>query len=239
MKSGSRLEKVLSAGHFAVTAELGPPKGSNAEVIRKKAAFLKDRVDGVNITDNQTAVVRMSSIAAGALAVQLGLEPVIQMVCRDRNRIAMQSDILGASALGIRNLLCLSGDHQCFGNHAFAKNVFDIDSVQLVAMVKRLRDGKKFCDSEDAVEGDVPMFIGAAANPFAEPKEFRAVHFGKKAAAGADFAQTQVIYDMKMFKEWMKQVRDLGLHEKCHISQIGFRKAAILVCGAIDQLAMP
>ena len=217
LKSGSRLERTLAAGHFAVTAELGPPKGTDIEVIRKKAAFLKDRVDGVNLTDNQTAVVRMSSIGAGVLCVQMGLEPVVQMVCRDRNRIAMQSDILGATALGIRNLLCLSGDHQCFGNHGCAKNVYDIDSIQQLSMMKRLRDDKKFCNSNDPVEGEVPLFLGAAENPFAHPQAFRALRLKKKVEAGADFIQTQVIYDMDIFREWMKQVRNLGLHEQCHI----------------------
>src|SRR3989339_2148787 len=217
LKSGSRLERTLAAGHFAVTAELGPPKGTDIEVIRKKAAFLKDRVDGVNLTDNQTAVVRMSSIGAGVLCVQMGLEPVMQMVARDRNRIAMQSDILGATALGVRNLLCLSGDHSCFGTQPYSKNVFDIDSIQMIQMVKRMRDEKRLLDSDDPLDGDVKIFIGAAANPFAEPMEFRALHFKKKVDAGADFSQTQVIFDMDIFKRWMEQVRSLGLHEKCGI----------------------
>ncbi len=127
--SGSTLEKMLRQGHFAVTAELGPPQSADGEVVRKKAALLRGYCDAVNITDNQTAIVRMSSIGAGALAIQEGLEPVIQMVCRDRNRLAMQSDLLGAYALGARNLLCLTGDHQTFGNHPESKNVFDLDSI--------------------------------------------------------------------------------------------------------------
>jgi methylenetetrahydrofolate reductase (NADPH) len=129
-KSGSNLEHVLAAGQFAVTGELGPPKSHNAEVIRKKASLLKGLVDAVNITDNQTAIVRMSSIAAGAILVQEGLEPIIQMTCRDRNRLAIQSDLLGAAALGMKTVLCLSGDHQSFGNHPTAKNVHDIDPMQ-------------------------------------------------------------------------------------------------------------
>lgn len=217
MKAESRLEKLLNAGEFVITGELGPPKGNDVEVIRKKAEMLKGNVDAVNITDNQTAVVRMSSIGAGALVVQLGLEPVMQMVCRDRNRIAMQSDILGATALGIRNMLCLSGDHQTFGNQPYSKNVYDIDSIQLIEVVKRMRDDKKILDVEEEMEGDLKIFIGAAANPFAEPFDFRPLRLKKKVEAGVDFIQTQCIYDMKMFKDYMKQIRDMGLHEKCYI----------------------
>jgi len=217
MKSGSNLEKVLSAGHFAVTAELGPPAGTDLEVVRKKAELLRGAVDAVNVTDNQTAVVRMSSVAVSALLVQTGLEPVMQMVCRDRNRIAMQSDILGASALGIRNLTCLTGDHQSFGNQGGAKKVFDIDSVQLVAMVKRIRDEKKLLGSDEEIAGTLPMYIGVAANPCAKPYEFRALRLAKKVEAGADYVQTQCIYDVKMFSEFMKAVRDLGVDKKCRI----------------------
>ncbi len=217
MKGGSNLEKILTKGEFAVTGELGPPKGNDVEAVKKKAGMLKGYVDAVNITDNQTAVVRMSSISASAICLQEGLEPVMQMVCRDRNRIAMQSDIFGATALGISNMLCLSGDHQNFGNQANGKNVFDIDSIQLINTVKRLRDEKKLLDSDEEIEGEVKMFIGAAANPFAEPYEYRPYRLKKKVEAGVDFIQTQCIYDMKMFKEWMKVVRDLGLHEKCYI----------------------
>lgn len=217
MKSGSNLEKVLTAGHFAATAELGPPKGSSVEAVQKKIALLKGKCDAVNITDNQTAVVRMSSAAASALCAREGLEPVMQMVARDRNRIAMQSDILGACALGVKTLLCLSGDHTCFGTQPCSKNVYDIDSIQMIQMVKRLRDEKKLLDNEDLLDGGAPLFIGAAANPFAEPMEFRALHLKKKVDAGADFIQTQVIFDMEIFKKWMKQVRDLGAHEQCAI----------------------
>ena len=217
MKSGSNLEKVLLAGHFAVTAELGPPAGVDLELVRKKAELLRGAVDAVNVTDNQTAVVRMSSVAVSALLVQAGIEPVMQMVCRDRNRIAMQSDIFGASALGIRNLTCLSGDHQSFGNQGGARKVFDIDSVQLVAMVKRMRDERRLMGSDEEIAGTVPMFIGAAANPFAKPYEFRALRLGKKVEAGADFVQTQCVFDVKLFAEWMKAARDLGLHTRCRI----------------------
>ncbi len=216
-KSGSTLEKILRAGKFAATAELGPPKNADAEVIRKKAAQLKGVADGVNITDNQTAIVRMSSIAAAALSAQNGVEPIMQMTCRDRNRLAMQADMLGAYALGIRNLLCLSGDHQQFGNHPMAKNVYDMDSMTLIQMVKALRDGPKFQGGEEIKGVNPRFFIGAAENPFADPFEFRPYRLAKKAQAGADFIQTQLIYNVPKFREFMKRVVDLGVHEKVYI----------------------
>lgn len=216
-KSGSNLERVLAAGHFAVTGELGPPKSHDGEVIRKKVSLLKGCVDAANITDNQTAIVRMSSIGAGVILVQEGLEPVIQMTCRDRNRLAMQSDLLGAAALGIKDVLCLSGDHQSFGNHPTAKNVHDIDSMQLVRMLKDLRDESKFQCGEEIKGGGPRFFIGAAANPFGDPFEFRPYRLAKKVAAGADFIQTQLIYDIPRFKEYMKRVVDMGLHERVAI----------------------
>jgi methylenetetrahydrofolate reductase (NADPH) len=216
MKSGSRLEKVLASKVFAVTGELGPPRGADVNALREKAKHLKGNVDSVNITDNQTAMVRMSSWAASLLAIQEGLEPNYQMVCRDRNRIAMQSDILGAYALGIRNILCLSGDHPKFGDHPKSKGVFDIDSLQLVGMVKKMRDEGKFLGGE-AIAVKPEMFIGAAANPFAQPFEYRALRLAKKVAAGADFVQTQCIYNMERFREFIKQVNDMGLSEKVYI----------------------
>jgi methylenetetrahydrofolate reductase (NADPH) len=215
--SGSNLEKVLKNGHFAVTGELGPPQNADGEVIRKKAKLLKGNCDAVNITDNQTAIVRMSSIGAGTIVVQEGLEPVIQMTSRDRNRLAMQSDLLGAYALGMRNLLCLSGDHQTFGNHPNAKNVFDMDSIQMVQMVAGMRDAKVFQCGE-AFKGQEPrFFVGAAESPFANPIEFRPLRLGKKVKAGANFIQTQLIYDIEAFKTFMAKVRELGLHEKVYL----------------------
>ena len=216
-KAGSNLEKVLRAGHFAVTSELGPPKNADAEVIRKKAAILKGFCDAANLTDNQTAIVRMSSIGAGAIAVQAGLEPVIQMTCRDRNRLAMQSDLLGAYALGMRNVLCLSGDHQTFGNHPQAKNVHDIDSMQLAQMVVGLRDKNCFQCGEEIKGVNPRFFVGAAENPFGDPFDFRPYRLGKKAKAGADFIQTQLIYNVPRFREFMKRVVDLGVHEQVKI----------------------
>ncbi len=214
--TSSKLRQILSQGKFAVTAELGPPRGANAEVIRKKALVLKDYVDAVNVTDNQTAIVRMSSISSCVHLLQMGIEPVMQMVTRDRNRIALQSDIMGAYSLGIRNILCLSGDHQTFGSQPEAMNVFDIDSINLIHAVRTMReDGKDM----SGFELDVPpqMFIGAVENPFADPLDFRVIRLAKKINAGAQFVQTQCIYDLKRFKEWMRLAREQGLTEKVYI----------------------
>lgn len=216
-KCGSNLERVLAAGQFVVTGELGPPKSHAADVIRHKAGLLAGCVDAVNITDNQTAIVRMSSIAAGVILVGEGLEPIIQMTCRDRNRLGMQGDLLGAAALGIKNVLCLTGDHQSFGNHPTAKNVHDLDSLQLVRMVRDMRDEGRFQCGEEIPGGGPRFFIGAAANPFADPFEFRPHRLAKKVIAGADFIQTQLIYDLPRFREYMKRVVDMGLHEKVAI----------------------
>lgn len=217
MKAGSNLEKILSKGIFAVTGELGPPKGNDISVVKRKADLLRGYVDAINVTDNQTAIVRMSSISTSALLIQMGLEPVMQMTTRDRNRIAIQSDIFGATALGIKNILCLTGDHHSFGNQVDSKNVHDLDSIQLIDCVKTMRDNGTLMGGEEKIEGQIKMFIGAAENPFADPFEFRVIRLAKKIRAGADFIQTQCIYDMKRFKEWMKMVRDRGLHEKVHI----------------------
>ncbi|MFQ5433635.1 MAG: methylenetetrahydrofolate reductase [Anaerolineae bacterium] len=215
--AGSNLERMLRAGHFAVTGELGPPQSADGRVIREKTALLKGYCDAVNITDNQTAIVRMSSIGAGMIVVQEGLEPVVQMTCRDRNRLAMQSDLLGAYALGMRNLLCLTGDHQNFGNHPTAKNVFDIDSLQMVRMVSDMRDDCVF-QCGDKFKGQEPrFFVGAAAAPFADPVDFRPFRLAKKVKAGANFIQTQLVYDVPAFAKYMKKVRDMDLHEKTYI----------------------
>ena len=212
----SNLKKVLEIGKFAVTAECGPPKGADPESVLKKAEFLKDKVDAVNVTDNQTAIVRMSSLAACSLLKTGGFDPVLQMVVRDRNRIALQSDILGASALGIRNVLCLSGDHQIFGNQPQAMGVFDLDSIQFVQVVKAMRDNGTILGG-DTLNMPPDIFIGAAANPFADPLEFRAVRLSKKIMAGADFIQTQCIYNLKRFETWINMARDRGLTEKAFI----------------------
>lgn len=216
MKVGSNLEKVLTSGEFAATGELGPPKSADPQVIRHKAGLLKGYVDAVNVTDNQTAIVRMSSISVGTMLLNLGVEPTIQMTCRDRNRLAIQADLLGAAALGIQNLLCLTGDHQSFGNHPTARGVYDLDSIQLLGMVRDMRDEKRFACGEE-MDLEPRFFIGAAANPFADPFEFRPLRLAQKIAAGADFVQTQLIYNVPKFRMYMKRVVDLGLHERCHI----------------------
>ncbi len=216
MRAGSNLEAVLESGGFAVTAELGPPKGTRRHVVEKRANEVKGYCDAVNVTDNQTAIVRMSSLAACAMVKQLGMEPVLQITCRDRNRLAIQSDVLGAVAFGIKNILCLSGDHQKFGNHPTAKNVFDIDSIQLIQTLKKMREENTFL-SDDKFFGDAPLFIGAASNPYADPFEFRVVRLAKKVKAGADFIQTQAIFDVPKFRRFMEMVCDQGLDEQVHI----------------------
>ncbi len=210
----SGLEKILASGGFAVTAELGPPKGLDLEVIRKKIGILKGWVDAANVTDNQTAVVRISSIATAALMVREGLEPVMQMVARDRNRIAIQSDMLGAAALGIRNVLCLSGDHQTFGSEPGAANVYDVDSIQMLMILKGMRDDAKFAGGTDVEGGRPPLFLGAAWSPDADPPETRVLRLAKKVRAGAQFVQTQGIYDLDAFKLEMKKAGDMGLLDK-------------------------
>ena len=216
MKTNSKLEKIWDSGGFIVTSECGPPRGADGDIVRKKGEFLRGVVDGVNVTDNQTSVVRMSSLSACVILKGMGLEPILQMVCRDRNRIALQSDILGAAALGINNMLCLSGDHQKFGDHPQGKNVYDIDSMQLIQTVCRMRDEGKFLGG-DEIKGKPVIFIGAAENPFADPFEIRAARLGKKVKAGCQFIQTQCIYNLEKFSRWMQMVCDRGLHEKCAI----------------------
>jgi len=216
VKDESRLKQLLDGGHFAVTAECGPPKGADPGAVLRKAGLLKEKVDAVNVTDNQTAIVRMSSIAACTVLLSAGLEPVLQMVVRDRNRIALQSDVLGASALGIRNILCLSGDHQSFGNQPSALGVFDLDSMQFIEAVRGMRDAGTIMGGEQLTSAPA-VFIGAAANPFADPLEFRVVRLAKKISAGAEFIQTQCIYNMERFKKWISLAEDRGLLEKAYI----------------------
>jgi len=212
----SKLEKILAAGHFAVTSECGPPRGTDIEEVKEKAEMIKDHVDAINITDNQTSVTRLCSLAACIQLRLMGLEPVIQMVTRDRNRIALQSDILGAAAFDIHNILCLSGDHQSFGDCPQGQNVHDLDSMQLAQTVRLMRDEGKFLGGGD-IHRPPKMFVGAAANPFADPFEIRVPRLAKKIAAGVEFVQTQCIYNMEKFELWMKMLCDRGLHEKVYI----------------------
>ncbi len=212
----SNLAAVLAAGHFAVAAELSPPKGVDLESIARDARALRDYADAVNVTDNQAASVRMASIPVAALLLRHGIEPVAQITCRDRNRLAMQADLLGASALGIRNVLLLSGDHGIGGDHPDAKCVYDVDSMQLIRMARNLSE-HGILDNGRPITTAPRFFLGAAANPFAPPYDFRPLRLGKKVEAGARFVQTQLIYNVERFKTYMARVRDLGLHEKVYI----------------------
>jgi len=215
-KTPSKLEKILASGNLAVTSECGPPRGSDPEAIIEKANLIKDHVDAINITDNQTSVTRLCSLAACIRLKLMGLEPVLQMVTRDRNRIALQSDILGAASFDIHNMLCLSGDHQSFGDCKTGQNVHDLDSMQLIQLVRRMRDEGKFLGGDD-IQRPPRMFVGAAANPFADPFEIRVSRLAKKVAAGAEFIQTQCIYNLDKFEKWMEGVRARGLHETIYI----------------------
>ena len=213
----SKLEKIIAAGHYAVTSECGPPRDGRAGVVEEKAKMIGKHVDAINVTDNQTAVVRQCSLSACIRLKILGLEPVLQMVTRDRNRIALQSDLLGATAFGVNNILCLTGDHQRFGDHPNAANVFDMDSTRLIQTVKMMRDEGRLLGGHEMHEGRPQMFIGAAENPFADPFEIRVLRLAKKVKAGAQFIQTQCIYNMDKFKEWMRLVCDMGLQDKVAI----------------------
>ena len=216
LTTDSKLEELFTRGQFVVTSEIGPIKGASAENIIKHTGEAKDLCDGFNLTDNQSAVVRLSSIAAGVHVLQHGGNPIIQMTCRDRNRIALQSDLLGAYSLGIRDVLCLSGDHQSFGNHPTGKNVFDIDSIQLIAMVKKMRDEKKMLNG-DEMKAAPRFYIGAVESPFGDPIELRVMRLAKKVKAGAQFIQTQAIFNVEKFCHWMDLVRQEGIHEKVNI----------------------
>jgi len=208
---------ILSEGRFVVTAEIGPPKGSDAKKIRDKAEIVRGSADAFNITDNQTAVVRMSSLAGCVILLSMKMEPIMQMTCRDRNRIGLQSDVLGAAALGVRNILCLTGDHQSFGNHPAAKGVFDVDSIQLLQIIKNMRDAGIF-QSGDALLAERPsVFLGTAANPYADPFDAQVDRLRKKIDAGAEFIQTQSVYNLEKFSRWMDDIRSQGLDKKVHI----------------------
>ena len=217
MSYKSNLEKVLSEKGFAVTAEVGPPKGSDPGKIRHKGEVLRGFADAFNVTDNQTAVVRMSSLAGCCILLDMSLEPVMQMTCRDRNRIALQSDVLGAAAVGVRNILFVTGDHQSFGNHPGSKGVYDVDSIQLIRIVKNMRDQGIFQSGGEILSGKPSVFIGGAANPFADPYEFRVDRLEKKIETGVDFIQTQSVFNLDKFNVWMDEVRSRGLDKKVHI----------------------
>ncbi len=217
MKPASKLEKILSSGHFAVTGELSPPKSADLEMLKRHAEAMRNYVDSYNITDNQTAIVRTSSIGVAATLIRMGLEPNVQVTVRDRNRIGLQSDLLGAVSFGCRNFLCLQGDHAKFGNEPQSKNVNDIDSVQLLQAVKNMRDKGVFIGGGKLEQPLPRIFIGAVANPFADPFAYRSLRLAKKIAAGAQFIQTQSIFDLDRFEKWMEKVREMGLDKKVYI----------------------
>lgn len=227
----SSLQQLLENGGFSITAEIGPPMSADASFVTKRAQDLKGFIDAANVTDNQTAIVRMSSIAASYIVKEAGIEPVVQMTCRDRNRIAIQSDLLGAYALGLRNVLCLSGDHQTFGNHPESKNVYDIDSIQLLLALRRMKEEGLFMNGKSSKK-PASFFLGATANPFADPQELQFIRLEKKIKAGAQFIQTQAIYNIEKFVKWMEQVRMAGLHKKAYIM------AGILVNKSLKSIEM-
>jgi methylenetetrahydrofolate reductase (NADPH) len=216
LKSRSNLERVLTTGGFAVTTEITPPKHSNGSRVAEIGKRMQGYVDSFNLTDNPAGVVRMSSLAASVILVQQGQDPVLHMTCRDRNRIGLQSDLLGAYALGVRNVLCLTGDHQRLGNHPTAKGVYDLDSINLICMVKQLRDKQRFMCGEEC-EVAPSFYIGCAANPFAGPFEYRVVRLEQKVKAGADFVQTQSVFDLEQFERFMEMVRARGLEQRVKI----------------------
>jgi methylenetetrahydrofolate reductase (NADPH) len=206
----------LARGEFAVTAEISPPRGADPKAIRHSAEPLRGWVDAVNITDNAGAHVRMASWAGSLLAAEAGVEPVMQVTCRDRNRLALQSDLIGAGALGIPNVLLMTGDHPKFGDHPDGKPVFDLDGMELIRAARAMRDeGVLLSGRTLSVRPE--WFIGAVENPFGAPAGLRAGILGKRAAAGAEFVQTQFVFDVAAFARWMAEVRDLGLDQRCRI----------------------
>jgi len=199
------LKDSLSSKKFTITAEICPPKGTDISDFLKKARLLKSKIDAANVTDNQRAVMRLSSLACSVLLLKEGIDPVFQMTCRDRNRIAIQSDIMGAWALGVKNILALSGDHVSFGDHRDAKAVFDLDSVQLVQVISKLNSGTNMKDTP--LRGGTGFFIGAVVAPEAEPWEPEMIKFEKKIVAGAKFFQTQAVYDMEKFHRFYEYAK--------------------------------
>lgn len=215
-RSGSRLEGVLRSGRIAVTAELNPPDSADPASVYDRALVLASVCDAINATDAAGANVHMSSMGVCALLTRAGYEPVMQMSCRDRNRIAMQGDLLGAAAMGVKNVLCLTGDGVQTGDQPEARPVFDLDSVNLLRTARTLRDRGTFLSGRE-LEEPPRLFLGAAANPFVPPYDFRPLRLKKKVEAGADFVQTQYCFDVPRMRQYMNAVRDMGLHEKAFI----------------------
>jgi methylenetetrahydrofolate reductase (NADPH) len=214
--SPGRFERILRAGRFAVTAEIAPPDSADPADVYARAALFDGHVDAINATDSSGANCHMSSMGICSLLTRRGYAMILQQSCRDRNRIAMQGDILGAAAMGVCNILCLSGDGVQSGDHPEAKAVFDMDSISALGMVRHMRDKQQFLSGR-AISSPPRLFLGAAANPFAPPLDFRPHRMAKKIAAGAQFIQTQYCFDVARFKTFMAQVRDLGLLEKAYV----------------------
>jgi len=207
---------MLNSGKFVVTAELGPPRSANADFIRKKAELLRGKVAAVNVTDNSRGIARLSSLAGCLILQESGIEPVLQMSCRDRNRIALQSELVSASALGVGNVLLLTGDHQRFGDDPRAMGVFDLDSISLLSLARRMRDNGELLSGQH-ISAPPRLLLGAAANPEGEPVGLQVLRLEKKVAAGADFIQTQAVFDLDHFRRWMAGVRASGLHKATKI----------------------
>jgi methylenetetrahydrofolate reductase (NADPH) len=224
----SELQRRLAAGGFAVTAEIGPPRGADAAPVARKAALLRSWVDAVNITDNQSAAVRLSSLAGSLAVMSVGVEPIMQLTCRDRNRIALQSELLSAAALGVPNMLIMTGDHPRHGDHSDATPVFDLNSTQLLRVATDMRDNGRLMSGGE-LKPPPAWFLGAVENPpaiaaaavtsadAAEAIDRATYRLASKIEAGAQFVQTQFVYDVPAFAAWLARVRDLGLHERCHI----------------------
>ena len=216
MRAGSRLERVLRSGRFAVTAELNPPDSADPEAVYERALVLASVCDAINATDASGANVHMSSVGVCALLTRAGYEPVLQVSCRDRNRIAIQGDLLGAAAMGVRNVLCLTGDGVQAGDQPEARPVFDLDSISLLRAARMLRDQGRFLSGR-RLDVAPRFFLGAAANPFVPPYEHRAAHLAKKVEAGAEFVQTQYCFDVPRLRQFMQEVRERGLDRKTAI----------------------
>ena len=214
--SRGRLERVLRRGEFAVTAELNPPDSANPQDVYDRAKIFEGWVDGINAVDASGANCHMSSVGICALLTRMGYAPIMQIACRDKNRIAIQGDVLGAAAMGVCNILCLTGDGVQAGDQPGAKPVFDLDCMSLLETVRTMRDESRFLSGRKLTTPP-QVFLGAAINPFVPPQEFRPMRLAKKIAAGAQFVQSQYCFDVEMFRTYMQRVRDLGLDEQCYI----------------------
>jgi len=240
--SPGRLERVLREGRFAVTAEIAPPDSANPGDVYKRAALFDGCVDALNATDGSGAHCHMSSVGMCSLLTRRGYAMVMQVSCRDRNRIAIQGDVLGASAMGVSNILCLTGDGVQCGDHPEAKPVFDLDCMSTLRMIRGMRDDERFLSGRK-LTSPPPVFIGGAANPFAPPHDYRPLRLAKKVDAGAQFVQTQYCYDVEMFKSYMQAVRDAGTDERVFIlsgvGPLASARSAEWICNNVAGVHIP